>query len=465
MAGVGPEALSGPVGPADAPAGQMPRPAATRPPYRRLVATAQTPDQASDQAGGRASGKASGRVSDPAPDRTPSERRESVLVQVTGRDHPGITSGLLRVLNEAGADVEDVEQVVIRGRLSLGLAVTVPAGRDLLRELLLYGWESGVIIDFEVVEEASPRPKPSGHVVTILGESLGPGDLGVVAEAIATAGGNIERIVRLSRYPVWSYELLVRGGDTAGLRSDLLAACSNHPGFEVAVAREGLARRSQRLVVIDVDSTLITDEVIDLVAAEAGVGEEVAEATRRAMEGELDFEESLRQRVSLLAGTDASVLDRVAEAVSLTPGARTFFRTLHRLGYRTAVVSGGISQVVDRLVERLEIDHAHANLLEVEDGVLTGRIVGDVVDREGKAALLRRIADSEGVPLEQVVAVGDGANDLDMLDAAGLGIAFNAKPVVRASADASLSLPYLDAILFLLGVSREEIEEADRLDT
>ncbi|MDP6480641.1 MAG: phosphoserine phosphatase SerB [Acidimicrobiales bacterium] len=389
---------------------------------------------------------------------------ESVLVQVTGRDHPGITSGLLKVLNEAGADVEDVEQVVIRGRLSLGLAVTVPAGRDLLRELLLYGWESGVIIDFEVVEEASPAAKPTGQVVTVLGERLGPGDLGVVAETIAAAGGNIERIVRLSRYPVWSYEMLVRGGDSASLRSDLLAACSDHPTFEVAVASEGLARRSQRLVVIDVDSTLITDEVIDLVAAEAGVGEEVAENTRLAMEGGLDFEESLRYRVSLLAGTDATVLDRVADSVSLTPGARTFFRTLHRLGYTTAVVSGGISQVVDRLREHLEIDYAHANLLEVEDGVLTGRIVGEVVDREGKAALLRRIAEDEGVPLEQVVAVGDGANDLDMLEAAGLGIAFNAKPLVRAYADASLTVPYLDAILFLLGVSREEIEEADRLE-
>ena len=158
------------------------------------------------------------------------------------------------------------------------------------------------------------------------------------------------------------------------------------------------------------------------------------------------------------------MLDRVADSVSLTPGARTFFRTLHRLGYTTAVVSGGISQVVDRLREHLEIDYAHANLLEVEDGVLTGRIVGEVVDREGKAALLRRIAEDEGVPLEQVVAVGDGANDLDMLEAAGLGIAFNAKPLVRAYADASLTVPYLDAILFLLGVSREEIEEADRLE-
>ena len=390
------------------------------------------------------------------------DHRESVLVQVTGRDHPGITSGLLSVLDAAGAEVEDIEQVVIRGRLSLGLVVTVPGGRDLLKELLLYGWESDVTIDFEVVEQASPGPKPSGHVVTVLGERLGPGDLGV--ETIAAAGGNIERIVRLSRYPVWSYELLVRGGEAESLRSVLLKACSKHPTFEVAIAREGLARRSQRLVVIDVDSTLVTEEVVDLVAYEAGVGDEVSELTERAMAGEMDFEESLVRRVGLLAGADAGLLDQIAEKVSLTPGARTFFRTLHRLGYTTAIVSGGFLQVVERLQERLDIGHAHANELEVVDGRLTGRIVGEVVDRAGKAELLRKIAEREGVPLEQVVAVGDGANDLDMLDAAGLGVAFNARPLVRAAADASVSVPYLDAILFLLGVSREEIEEADRLD-
>jgi len=389
---------------------------------------------------------------------------ETVLVRVSGRDHPGITSGLLKILERAGAEVEDIEQVVIRGRLSLGLAVVVPGGRDLLKDLLLYGWESDVEIDFEVVEDASPGPKPSGHVVTVLGETLGPGDLGVVAQTIAAAGGNIERIVRLSRFPVWSYELLVRGGAGDGLKSALLAACAGHSTLEVAVAREGLARRSQRLVVIDMDSTLITDEVIDLVAEAAGVGEEVSALTQLAMAGEADFEESLLERVALLAGTDAGVLDRVAEKVTLTPGARTFCRTLRRLGYTTAIVSGGFSRIADHLREHLEIDHSHANQLEVVDGHLTGNIVGEIVDREGKADLLRQIAEVEGVPLEQVVAVGDGANDLDMLDAAGLGIAFNAKPAVRAAADASLSVPYLDAILFLLGVSREEIEEADRSD-
>ena len=388
----------------------------------------------------------------------------TVLVRVSGRDRPGITAGIMGILAGADAEVQDVEQVVIRGRLNLGLVVAVPGGRDLLKDLLLFGWEREVEIDFEVVEESSDEPKAGGHVVTVLGERLGPDDLRVVAESIADVDGNIERIVRLSRFPVWSYELLVRCVDGDRLRAALLAACSLHPTFEVAVSREGLARRSQRLVVLDVDSTLIQDEVVDMVAVEAGVGPEVAAITEMAMHGDMDYEASLRERVALLAGTDVGVLDRVADQVRLTPGARTFCRTLHRLGYTTAVVSGGFIEVVGVLAERLGIDHAHANRLEVVDGRLTGALVGPVVDRAEKARLLRQIAEAEGVPLEQVVAVGDGANDLDMLAAAGLGIAFNAKPRVRANADASVSVPYLDAVLFLLGVSREEIEEADRLD-
>ncbi len=387
-----------------------------------------------------------------------------MLVRVSGLDQPGITAGMMGILDEAGAEVLDVEQVVIWGRLNLGLVVSVPGGRDLLRDLLLFGWERDVEVDFEVVEDAPDGPRIGGHAVTVLGERLGPEDLRVVTEAIAGADGNIERIVRLSRYPVWSYELLVRCAEGDRLREALLSACTRHPTFEVAVAREGLARRAQRLVVLDVDSTLIQDEVVDLVADEAGVGAEVADLTERAMRGELDYEDSLRQRVALLAGTDAAVLSTVADRVQLTPGARTFCRTLQRLGYTIAMVSGGFIEVVGVLAERLGIDHAHANRLEVVDGLLTGELVGPVVDRAGKARLLEQIAAAEGVPLEQVVAVGDGANDLDMLAVAGLGIAFNAKPTVRAAADATLSVPYLDAVLFLLGLSREEIEDADRLD-
>ena len=215
---------------------------------------------------------------------------------------------------------------------------------------------------------------------------------------------------------------------------------------------------------MDVDSTLVTSEVIELLAAKAGCLDEVAAVTERAMRGELDFAASLRQRVALLAGLDAGVVEAVRAEVRLTPGARTLLRTLKRLGYATGLVSGGFTQVTDGLAAQLGFDHAAANTLEVVDGQLTGRLVGPVVDRAGKADALRRFAAAEGIPLAQTVAIGDGANDLDMIAAAGLGVAFNAKPVVREAADASLTVPYLDAILFLLGITREEVEAADRVE-
>jgi len=216
-----------------------------------------------------------------------------------------------------------------------------------------------------------------------------------------------------------------------------------------------------RLIVMDVDSTLIQGEVIEMLAAHAGCEEEVAKVTEAAMRGELDFEESLRSRVSLLAGVAESALDEVYDDIVLAPGARTMVRTLRRLGYRFAIVSGGFSQVTDRLAADLGIHFSRANELEVVDGRLTGRIVGEVVDRAGKAAALRQFAAEVGVSEASVIAIGDGANDLDMLNAAGLGIAYNAKPLVRDAADTSVNVPYLDAIMYLLGISREEVEAAD----
>jgi phosphoserine phosphatase len=215
---------------------------------------------------------------------------------------------------------------------------------------------------------------------------------------------------------------------------------------------------------MDVDSTLIQDEVIELLAAHAGREAEVAEVTSAAMRGELDFAESLRARVAALAGLPESVLGEVRAEIRLTPGARTLVRTLKRLGFTVAVVSGGFIEIVGDLARELDIDHAHANRLEVRDGLLTGRVLGDIVDRAGKAAALRRFAAEAGLPLSRTVAIGDGANDLDMLDAAGLGIAFNAKPIVREQADTAVNVPYLDAVLYLLGITREEIEEADAAD-
>jgi phosphoserine phosphatase len=215
---------------------------------------------------------------------------------------------------------------------------------------------------------------------------------------------------------------------------------------------------------MDVDSTLIRDEVIELLAEHAGRKDEVAAVTERAMRGELDFAESLHERVACLAGLDVAVLGQVRDAVRLTPGARTLCRTLHRLGFTLGLVSGGFAEVVEPLARSLGISLVRANRLEVADGRLTGRVVGDVVDRAGKATALREFAAAEHLPLSRTVAIGDGANDLDMLAAAGLGVAFNAKPVVRAQADAAVSLPYLDTVLYLLGISREEIEAADLED-
>jgi phosphoserine phosphatase len=387
-------------------------------------------------------------------------QRESVLVRVTGPDRPGILAGVLQQLAAAGATVEDIEQITIRNHLDLNLVITCETGdRELRKELLLFGWEQDVTVTFETVEAGGVPARP-GLVVTVLGRELGPAELGATAGAVAGAGGNIERIIRLSRYPVFSFELQVTGGDETAMRAALLEA-SRACGIDVAVQREGLLRRAARLVVMDVDSTLIQDEVIDLLAAHAGCEAKVASITERAMRGELDFEQSLRERVRLLAGLPASVFDTVRTQVRLTPGARTFVRTLRRLGFRTAIVSGGFTPVTDHLRRELDLDYAFANELQVVDGIITGELIGQVVDRAGKAAIVRHVAAAEGVSLDQVVAIGDGANDLDMLAIAGLGVAFNAKPAVRAAAPTAVNVPYLDAILFLLGVRREDVEVAD----
>jgi phosphoserine phosphatase len=232
-------------------------------------------------------------------------------------------------------------------------------------------------------------------------------------------------------------------------------------GVDIGVQPENLLRRGMRLIVMDVDSTLIDGEVIEMIAAHAGCEAEVAAVTEAAMRGELDFEESLRARVKLLKGVPASALDQVYESLHLNPGARTMVRTLRRLGYRFAIVSGGFSQITDRLAADLGIHFARANELEIVDGVLTGEVVGEVVDRAGKARALREFAAELGLTEASTVAIGDGANDLDMLAAAGLGVAYNAKPAVRSAAHTAVNVPYLDTIMYLLGITREEIEAAD----
>jgi phosphoserine phosphatase len=386
----------------------------------------------------------------------------TLLVTVTGPDRPGVTSAVFDALSAPDVEVIDVEQVVVRGHLTLG--VLVSAGHQesaLAAAATAAGRQLGMQVSCTSGHGDSPRRSGRALHVTLLGAPLRPLAVSSIATVLASRGANIDRIRRLSRYPVSTLELDVSAvDDVDALRRELALEAATR-GVDVAVSPAGLARRGRRLVVMDVDSTLIQDEVIELLAQHAGRSAEVAAVTERAMRGELDFGQSLHERVAALAGLHESVLDEVRAAVRLTPGARTLVRTLGRLGFSVALVSGGFIEIVRPLAELLGIKHAEANQLEVHDGVLTGRVVGDIVDRAGKAAALRRFAALEGLPLSRTIAIGDGANDLDMLAAAGLGVAFNAKPVVRQQADTTVNVPYLDAVLFLLGITREEIEAAD----
>ncbi len=396
--------------------------------------------------------------------RPPVEEHQTLLATLSGPDRPGVTSHLFASLADLPIRVLDVEQVVVRGHLTLAvlLAADEHSGAVAAR-IAKTAYDLGMTVTTSLGSGDSSRNRTGRAAVTMLGTPLQVQAISAVASAVAATGANIDRIRRLSRYPVTTIELDVSGADVAGLRRDL-AAISAREGVDIAVSPSGLARRGRRLVVLDVDSTLIQDEVIELLAAHAGREEEVRAVTEAAMRGELDFTESLRHRVAALAGLPASVLDEVAEEVQLTPGARTLVRTLHRLGFTVALVSGGFTPIVESIAKDLGIRHVRANDLEIADGRLTGQVTGEVVDRAGKAAALREFAGAEGLPLSRTVAIGDGANDLDMLSAAGLGVAFNAKPVVRSQADTSVNVPYLDTVLFLLGISREEIEEADHLD-
>lgn len=388
--------------------------------------------------------------------------RSTVLVSVHGPDHPGISAALMDVLSAGGAEVHDIEQIVVRGKLTLNVLVEVDGEKATIRDLLFFGWEEGLHVDFEVVDP-TPPPVMATFVVTVIGARVGPDDFGAVARAVTDGGGNIERIFRLSRYPVVSYELTVSGGDIDTIRERLVVEAASRT-IDVAIQPDGLERRAKRLVVLDVDSTLIQDEVIDLLAEEAGTAEEVSRITAAAMAGEVDFEGSLRDRVATLKGLDQAALDRVFAAVTTTAGARTFIRTLKRLGLKTAIVSAGFTRFTDALASDLGIDYSLSNTLDIKDGLLTGGLAGELVDGPRKARFLRDVAAEEGIALSQVVAVGDGANDLEMLAAAGLGIAFNAKPIVQRHADTVVSAPYLDAILFLMGIRREHVEAADAAD-
>ncbi len=393
-------------------------------------------------------------------------QQHSVLLTVSGRDRPGVTSALFSALAAYDVEVVDVEQVVIRGRLVLGVQLRLRGDPGPLRKSVLHAATVlGMEIDVAIGDDADETlvSRSDRHHVIVIGRPLRAGAVGELSRRLAEVGGNIDTIRKLSHYPVTSLELMVSGADAAALRM-ALATAAKETATDIAVERAGLHRRSKRLVVLDVDSTLVQGEVIEMLAARAGCEDRVARITADAMAGELDFAESLRARVALLEGLDAAVCDEIRAGLQLTSGARTLIRTLKRMGYRCGVVSGGFTQVIDGLADELGLDFAAANTLEMRDGRLTGRIVGDIIDRPGKALALRRFAAEAGVPLSQTVAVGDGANDIDMLAAAGLGIAFNAKPALAQVADTQLRQPYLDAILFVLGVTRDEIEEAEAAD-
>ena len=390
----------------------------------------------------------------------------TLLVTLTGRDRPGVTSRLFSELAAHDLAVLDVEQVVIRGRLILGVLLSCGPEPDLTAiHRQVTALAADLAMEAEITMGSGEQaPKPSRRLhVTVLGNPLTPPVVAAIAGRIAASGANIDRIGRLARRPVTCIEFDVSGANPDGLRT-VLARESAALGVDVAVQRGGLHRRAMRLVVMDVDSTLLTGEVIDMLAEQAGKTTECAALTEAAMRGDLNFADALRKRVALLAGLDASVLAALLDKLCLAPGARTLVRTLNRLGYRCGVVSGGFTQVTDWLTAELELDYAAANTLEIADGRLTGRITGQLIDRPGKERMLRQFADQAGVPLIQTVAVGDGSNDIDMIAAAGLGIAFNAKPAVRTAADTSVSVPHLDAILYLLGISGDDVEAADAAD-
>jgi phosphoserine phosphatase len=385
------------------------------------------------------------------------------LILLSGVDTPGITQALFETLAPFAITILDIEQVVARDRVILTVLIALnPDHRESIDEDLNACAERlGVDIatSFQSQESSTIAAKTGLMHIVALASPLKPAAIAAIASEIAEHGGNIERIHRTASYPITAIEFVVSEVDQECIRTSLATVATNQ-SVDIAVSPGGLMRWAKKLVVMDVDSTLIQQEVIELLGARAGRESEIKDITDRAMRGELDFEESLKARVALLAGLPEKVIDQVRSEILLTPGAKTLVSTLKKLGHSVGVVSGGFTAVIEPILHDLGITHYRANTLEIVDGVLTGKVLGRVIDRAAKAEALKDFARIEGVSLEQTIAIGDGANDLDMIAAAGLGIAFNAKPAVKAAADSSLTAPYLDSVLYLLGITREEIEEA-----
>ncbi len=403
--------------------------------------------------------------------------RQIILINVSGADKPGLTSSIAEILSREQIQILDIGQAVIHDTLSLGILVEVPAGAEsspVLKDVLFRTHELGMHARFTPIDEASYTAWVAGqgkprHIITLLARKLSAKHLARTTSIISRYNMNIDRIERLSgRVPLGELppdskaciEISARGPlqDPAAMRRELLKSAVEMD-VDIAYQEDNVFRRNRRLFAFDMDSTLIAAEVIDELAAAAGVGPEVAAITERAMRGEIDFAESFATRVALLKGLDASLLEKIAADLPLSEGAERLVSTVRKLGYKTAILSGGFTYFGHYLQKRLGIDYVFANELEIVDGKVTGKVSGQVVDGQRKAELLRQLAAEENILLDQVIAVGDGANDLPMLSIAGLGIAFRAKPIVKESARHSISTLGLDGILYLLGYSDRETSE------
>ncbi len=389
-----------------------------------------------------------------------------MLITISGEDRAGVTARLTSIIAEAGVDISDMEQVVVRGLLSLSIVLEFPQVADpaqpVLKDLLFAAKELGLELNFRVLppQEAAPVPSRLRSVVTLIAhDRISAAAISRIAEVIAECGFNIETIQRLDQERVRCLELVVSGPQTegAGALKKALLPVGRHFDVDIALQPDTIFRRVKRLVVFDLDSTLVQTEIIDELAQVAGKGPQVHAITEEAMAGTMDFRTALQRRVELLAGLEENALAEVYGRLPFTPGAQELIGVLQRMGYRTAVISGGFSYFTERIAERLGLDYAYGNRLEVENGVLTGRVAEPVIDGQGKAEILEEIARKEHIHLDQVIAIGDGANDLPMLQKAGLGIAFNARPAVRDAAEHSLRQTRLDAILFLLGITQDDV--------
>jgi len=384
------------------------------------------------------------------------------LILLSGVDKPGITASLFETLSAFAITVLDIEQVVIKDRLILTVLIALNPAHESAIAADLDSCAASLDVDiatlFSYEAKLAISTKANLVHVVILSKKISPAAIAELAAAINQSGANIERVTRLASTPVTAIEFVLSGAKQEVL-SQVLSPIAASNGVDIAVQPGGVQRHARKLVQLDVDSTLIQQEVIELLAAKAGVADRVIAITDQAMRGELDFEQSLRARVALLKGLPVSAITEVQAQILLTPGARTLISTLHKLGHTVAVVSGGFIDVIAPLLKELDIKYFKANTLGIENGLLTGEVIGAVIDRAAKAAALREFAALESISMEQTIAIGDGANDLDMIVAAGLGIAFNAKPAVKAAADSSISEPYLGSVLYLLGISNEEIEQ------